>query len=144
MDLDRAFTEGLSRVARQWRSRVDAALRAVGMTSARGRTLYQLVNRAGSMTQTELAQVLEIEGPTLVRLLDGLEQQQLIERHADGADRRAKRIRATPAGEARAREVMAIVERITAHLLDGVSPAEIEIMVRLFHLMSSRLGPEEE
>ncbi len=68
------FLEELSVTSRKLRTLFDAQVRARGLTLARARTLIHLSRKDG-MTQTELAEILEVEGPTLVRLLDGLEAQ---------------------------------------------------------------------
>ena len=52
------------------------------------------------MRQTDLAAALDIEGPSLVRLLDALERQGLVERCGEPDDRRVKTLRMTPAGHA--------------------------------------------
>jgi MarR family transcriptional regulator, transcriptional regulator for hemolysin len=50
-------------------------------------------------TQLDLARAMGIEGPTLTRHLDGLEESGLVERHRDSDDRRAVRVELTEAGE---------------------------------------------
>src|SRR6266446_3713846 len=56
-------------------------------------------------TQLDLARAVGIEGPTLTRHLDGLEQSGLVERHRDTADRRAVRVELTDAGKLLHREL---------------------------------------
>src|SRR5438477_12205103 len=50
-------------------------------------------------TQLDLARAVGIEGPTLTRHLDGLEESGLVERRRDTADRRAVRVELTDAGK---------------------------------------------
>lgn len=50
-------------------------------------------------TQLELARAIGIEGPTLTRHLDGLEESGLVVRRRDPADRRAVHVELTEAGE---------------------------------------------
>lgn len=52
----------------------------------------------GGLSQRELAERMGVEGPTLVRHLDRLEKDALIERRRDERDRRITRIAVTPAG----------------------------------------------
>lgn len=47
------------------------------------------LSRNGPLTQRDLASFLGVEGPTLVRLLDGLEAKDLIARRVCPDDRRA-------------------------------------------------------
>jgi MarR family transcriptional regulator for hemolysin len=71
-------------------------------------------------TQLELARAIGIEGPTLTRHLDGLEESGLVVRHRDIDDRRAVRVELTEAGErlyaALLKDVIAFNKRLTAGL----------------------------
>ena len=71
-------------------------------------------------TQLELARAIGIEGPTLTRHLDGLEESGLVVRHRDTDDRRAVRVELTEAGErlyaALLKDVIAFNKRLTAGL----------------------------
>ena len=78
-----------ARVARRWRKLLDERLKDLGVTQARWFTLVCLP-RGGGVTQRELAHLMTIENPTLVRLLDSLEEQGLIERRHSERDRRAR------------------------------------------------------
>jgi len=70
--------------------------------------------------QSQLAARLYIEAPTLVRHLDKLEADGLLERRRDSRDRRVARVRVTAAGvraEARMRETVDAVNAELAELL---------------------------
>ena len=84
------------------------------------------------MTQTELADALEIENPTLVRLLDGLEKQDLIKRCPVDGDRRAKHIELTKYGRAQASEVARIANEVRVEFLRDVSEADLIATIRVF------------
>lgn len=112
----------ISAFSRKLRAFFDAKVGEVGLTLSRARLLFAL-NRRGPLTQTDLAQELEIETPTLVKLLDGMEKQGLIERRADASDRRAKRVHMTPAGLEVYQPVQALAARLRADLMGGI-PAE--------------------
>src|SRR4051812_25393333 len=85
------FADELSKVSRKMRTLFDSRVKTIGLTLARARMLMLLAKKEG-MTQTELADALEVETPTLVRLLDGLEKQEMIERRPVQGDRRANQI----------------------------------------------------
>lgn len=112
MDLGEAFGLELGRVSRRWRTRLDERLKVTGQTQARWSTLLHLARGGQDMTQRELACRVGIEGPTLVRLLDALEAQGLIERLPVEGDRRAKHIRLTDA----AQPLLGQINRIAADL----------------------------
>lgn len=77
-------------LGRKWRAKVDERLKPTGMTLARFTVLYWVGELSEGATQRDLAELVGIEGPTLVRLLHALEAQGLIERVANSGDRRAK------------------------------------------------------
>jgi MarR family transcriptional regulator for hemolysin len=112
MSIGETFASELGRVHRKWRARLDDRLKDTGLTHARWHALLTIWRQQEPPpTQRELAQSLGIEGPTLVRILDALEKEGLIERCA-AEDRRAKFIKATKA----ARPLMAKIERIAGDL----------------------------
>lgn len=70
---------------------IEREVRKAGITPQQWRVLVQLAREDGQ-TQSELGEETEIAPAPLGRLLDRLEDQKIIERRADPADRRAKRI----------------------------------------------------
>jgi MarR family transcriptional regulator for hemolysin len=132
------FSEELAITSRKLRTLFDARVRARGLTLARARTLMHLARKDG-MTQTELAEILEIEGPTLVRLLDGLEKQGLIERQPVAGDRRAKQIALTYTGREQAAQVSQLVEEIRNEVLTDVSEVDLLTAIRIFKVMAQNI-----
>ncbi|UVF17998.1 MarR family transcriptional regulator [Microvirga terrae] len=129
-----AFSEEIWKVSRKMRTLFDARVRAKGLTLARARALM-LLGRNGCMTQTELADLLEIEGPTLVPLLDSLEKQALIERRPVDGDRRAKQIALTEAGQEQAAYVNILVQEFRSDVLKETSEDDLKAALRVFHAM---------
>jgi len=85
----------LADVARQLRQRLDTRAATLGLTRAQWRVLAQLRRREG-ITQTALADLLEIEPITLVRHIDRLEAKGFVERRPDPSDRRARNLHLMP------------------------------------------------
>lgn len=106
----------VSAFTRKLRAFFDARVGESGLTLARARALFAL-SRRGPLTQTELAEEMEIETPTLVRVLDGMEKQNLIERRSDENDRRAKRIHMTAEGEKTSQTVQAVAKSLRSKSL---------------------------
>ena len=77
-------------------------------------------------TQQELARALGIEGPTLTRHLDSLEQEGRVARRRDPNDRRAVRVELTDAGHELHAALLRAVIAFNKRLLSGLSEAEIE------------------
>ena len=128
------FMTELSVTSRKLRTLFDGLLRTRGLTLARARLLLHL-SRHSLATQTELAAVLELENPTLVRLLDGLERQGLIRRCAVAGDRRAKQVMLTEAAGPQVAEIEALSASLRQALLGGVAEEDLAVAARvLAHL----------
>ncbi len=92
------------------------------------------------LTQRALADLLSIEGPTLTRLLDGLEAQRLVERRPSPEDRRAYAIYLTPAGRTRYAQLLPAACRAEETLLEELSPDEVVAFARLLEQVRRGLG----
>ena len=90
-DLSRNFGFILNDVARLLRTTFDRRVKSLGLTRSQWWVLNHLFRNDG-VTQSELADMLEIEKATLGRLLDRLEAKGWVRREADAADRRARRV----------------------------------------------------
>jgi len=90
-DLDRNFGFLLHDVARLMRTLFDRRGRDLGLTRSQWWVLTMLYAKEG-VTQSELADLMELEKPTLGRLLDRLEEKGWVDRRADDLDRRVNRL----------------------------------------------------
>ena len=129
------FPFAVARVTRRWRKMLDERLKDLGVTQARWSTMVYLEKGGEGLTQRELASLMAIENPTLVRLLDSLEQQGLIERRPCPHDRRARRLHLTSAGRAFMDDLSERAEVLREEMLEGISDKEIECTVKVFHKM---------
>ena len=118
-------------LARRWRNLLDQALRATGDSHARWVTLLWVDLLAGRANLGELAEQVAVELPTLVRLLDNLEREGLVERRALRSSNRAKTVVLT----ARARPVLdamtAVVARTRAEFLRDVDERRLDAALEL-------------
>ncbi|SFC98736.1 MarR family transcriptional regulator, transcriptional regulator for hemolysin [Bosea sp. CRIB-10] len=138
-ELQAAFTAELASANRKLRALVDERARDMGLTLSRARLLMQLAKADGPI-QSDLAGLLDIEQPTLVRLLDGLERTGMIERRAAPGDRRARRVFLTPAARAQAEDILAFLTELRADVLDGIDREELEIALRVLARMSRNIA----
>lgn len=134
--------EEITNVTRKMRTVFDNMVKEKGLTLARARILRLLKKADSAATQRALALELEIEGPTLVRLLDNLESQGWIERRAVEGDRRAKQIVLTEEGHRQEREVDVIAQRFRIEIMKGIDPDDMETAIRVMGQMSRNLGAE--
>ena len=117
----------ISRLARLWRREVDQALADHGLSQATALPLMVLSRRGKSVRQGVLAEEVGIEGPSLVRLIDLLQAEGLVERREDPTDRRAKTLHLTPTGEAKAEEINRVLRRVRADLLKDIDPDDLAV-----------------
>lgn len=127
-DLSRNFGFLLNDVARLMRTAYDRRIRKLGLTRAQWWVLTHLY-RSNGVTQTELAETLEIEKPTLGRLLDRLEAKGWVRREHDASDRRVWRVHLTDEVGPALRTMRAIAKELRRDALTGISAAERERFV---------------
>ncbi|MGI4855399.1 MAG: MarR family winged helix-turn-helix transcriptional regulator [Janthinobacterium lividum] len=98
------FMSLMAQINRQWRRNIDRQLRPLGLTEAMWLPLLHLARASQPMRQKDLAASLSLDSSSVVRLLDGLEAANFVER-AENADRRAKTIQLTALGVATVAQV---------------------------------------
>jgi len=129
----------LSQTTRLWRKAVDQRLQPFGLTEATWLPLLRLSRAPQALRQKELAASLSLDSSAVVRLLDTLQAAGLIERREEEADRRAKAILLTPAGQKLVDQVEAISAEVREELLSGLSDDEISTAFRTIRQICDRL-----
>jgi DNA-binding MarR family transcriptional regulator len=137
-DLSRNFGFLLNDVARLLRTTYDRRIKALGLTRSQWWVLTHLF-RGDGVSQTELAETLEIEKPTLGRLLDRLEAKGWVRRDHDERDRRVWRVHLTEEVEPALRTMRAIAAELRRDALAGMSAAERERFVDALLAIKSNL-----
>ena len=138
-DLSRNFGFLLNDVARLMRTVYDRRVKSLGLTRSQWWVLNHLF-RGDGVTQTELAETLEIEKPTLGRLLDRLEAKGWVRREDDATDRRAWRVYLTDEVGPAMRELRAVAAELRRDALAGLSAAERERFVDTLLAIKSNLA----
>jgi MarR family transcriptional regulator for hemolysin len=128
-ELEKRFISTLCPLREKLRRCFDHELTAFGLSRALAAPLV-LISRADGIRQRELARQLDIEGPSLVRLLDQLNASGLVVRRQDPDDQRGKTLHLTPAGAELVRRITPVSEELRANLLAGASTNDLEATVR--------------
>lgn len=115
----------LSRLPRLWRAILDQRLAPLGLTQTRWVTLYHLWRLGDGLPQCDLARAIGVEAPSLVRTLDQLAEQGLVERCPCDQDRRTKRIYLTEAAMPLLQQIDAVVAEARQEMLTGLSDDEV-------------------
>jgi DNA-binding MarR family transcriptional regulator len=119
-DLSRNFGFILNDVARLLRTAFDRRVKSLGLTRSQWWVLNHLFRNDG-VTQSELAEILEVEKATLGRLLDRLEAKGWVRRESDADDRRAKRVFLTEEVEPAMKTMRAAAAELRRDALAGLS-----------------------
>src|SRR5579872_3802446 len=98
LDLKKQLISQLVESSRFLRNYIDQRAKTRGTTRAQWIVLFRLRDQEG-LSQVDLADVLELQPISLVRLLDRLVEQGLLERQHDPKDRRANRLFLTASGK---------------------------------------------
>ncbi len=127
-------------VARLLRKRFEQHARAkqLGLTRSQAAVLGRLSRQEG-INQVTLAQQLELEPITLVRLLDRLQAAGLVERRPDPQDRRARALYLTPQARPLLDRVSILAGEVYDEALAGLSSPERERLVTALDLMKGNL-----
>ena len=129
-ELENSFIGAVSALRRELRKVYDRELAPTGLSLAHAWPIVLIAEQPG-MSQRELAERLEIEGPTLVRLLHQLSAMELVTRQQNPDDLRANTLHLTPAGRATAKRLRRAMDGVRSRLLAGVSDDELTDALRV-------------
>lgn len=131
-----------------WRRLFNSQSKELGICNIERRIIISVDRHPGS-TQIEIAHLLEIEPQNLIRPLDKLVTENLIEKRADVKDRRSKLLFITPQCQGVLTKIHEMADAVRPIALSGLSPAEIEQLKRNLikikqnlelHLTTNQLG----
>lgn len=140
LNIQEQFGLWLGMVARLWRAEIDRRLAAFGLTESRWMTLLHLSRLPEPATQRELAESIGVQGPTLVRTLDRLEAEGLVERRTEAADRRTKSVHLSAAAAPVLQQIEAVTAAVRAEIFSGVAEDDVATCVRVFEQLAAKLG----
>ena len=106
--------------------------------------MAQLERHAGGLKMNELSQRLMVTGGNVTGITDQLEDEGLVVRESDPADRRAYTVKLTPAGRRAFARMAAAHEQWVVGLFAGLAAAEKEQVYRLLAKLKLSLEKEEE
>ncbi len=124
LDLKRQLVAQLVESSRLLRNYIDHRAKTRGTTRAQWIVLFRLRQQEG-LSQVDLADVLELQPISLVRLLDRLVEHDLLERRPDPKDRRANRLFLTHAGRQLVDDLDSLRDSIATDVLQDIPDAAI-------------------
>lgn len=129
-----------SLLARRWRREVVRHLAQIGLTEATWVPLIHLAELDRGVHQKELAARVGTDASSLVRVLDILEREGLIERRRDSGDGRARLVHLTETGRAEVARFSADLARIEEELLQDINDDDLRGMLAHFAAIDARLS----
>jgi DNA-binding MarR family transcriptional regulator len=130
----------LYEVAKLIRRRFERRGRRTGLaiTRQQARALLYIARDEG-LSQAAVATMLDIEPIALVRLLDRLHEEDLVERHPHPTDRRVRTLWLTPTGWSVVDRVLAINVKVREEACAGLSPAARDMLMETLGRMKGNL-----
>jgi MarR family transcriptional regulator for hemolysin len=125
LDLKRQFIAQLVESSRLLRNFIDGRAKLRGTTRAQWIVLFRLRQQEG-LSQVDLADILELQPISLVRLLDRLVEHGLLERRPDPKDRRANRVFLTRTGRQLVDDLDSLRDEIATDVLQDVPSESIQ------------------
>ena len=126
-------------VSRLMRTVFDRRVRSLGLTRTQWLALVR-VHRQPGASQSELADMMEIEKAPAGRIIDRLEEKTWIERRPDPTDRRVNRIYLTTLGERIHAAITPIAEATVHDALAGLSRADRKRVTQLMARVKLKLS----
>jgi MarR family transcriptional regulator, transcriptional regulator for hemolysin len=130
-DLEERFSGALHNTSRAWRQALDRRLKFLGVSQASWMTIAVAAKAKGPLSQSELAQRLDVEGATMVAMVDRLVKAGLVVREPSLTDRRVKRVVLTAAGDLLYDRVRTEAAAFRKELLDGIDPKKLLVATEL-------------
>jgi DNA-binding MarR family transcriptional regulator len=135
-------------VTRQIRKHFDRRATRLELTRAQWRAL-KVTSRHEGLSQSELAEHLDMEAIPVGRVIDRLEKTGFVERRADPADRRRWRLYLTPKAHAVVGEMEVIAGELRDDALRGIARNDLDTLMSVLNSIKENLAtldasPEEE
>ncbi len=137
-DLKRQLVSQLVESSRLLRNYIDHRAKGRGTTRAQWIVLFRLREQEG-LSQVDLADVLELQPISLVRLLDRLVEHGLLERQHDPRDRRANRLFLTATGRQLVDDLDSLRDQIAETCCSDVPSSSIQTSLETLRTIKERI-----
>lgn len=137
--LEERFSAALHGSARIWRLALDKRLKHLGIGQAGWMTIAMVAKAEAPMSQRALADLVGVEGPSMVSMLDRLERDGFVTRAASPTDRRVKLVHLTGTGRTVFDEVRKQSGSVRGVLLEGIDPQALAAATKLLETLRARI-----
>lgn len=129
-------------VMRAHRALAERRLAAIGLHTGQEMILLYLAEH-DKLRQNELASALNVEPPTMTKMLQRMERAGVIERRKDEEDARAICVCLTDHGRGLIQPILEVWDEIEAQFTDGLTDAEMLLLRRLLVQMYRNITRDE-
>ncbi|MES2129823.1 MAG: MarR family transcriptional regulator [Pseudomonadota bacterium] len=137
LSIEERFSMGLHTAARAWRQALDRRLKHLGVGQASWMAIAMVAKSKQALAQNELANLLGVEAPTMVAMVDRLVKLGLVRRVASETDRRVKQIVLTDDGLALYAKVKTEADAFRVQLLRKVDHEHLRVAADLLEALSA-------
>src|SRR3984893_5095051 len=127
-DLSRRYVQGFAERARD-----------ISLTWPQCKVLVRLEKNEG-VSQARLAELAEVDAMTMVRILDRMEADEVLERRPDPADRRARCLYLTPKAEPLLDQIWRMSEATRAGVFAGIGENERDVLMTVLERIHDNLS----
>jgi MarR family transcriptional regulator, transcriptional regulator for hemolysin len=143
LDLKRQLVAQFVESSRLLRNYIDHRAKSRGTTRAQWIVLFRLRQQEG-LSQVDLADVLELQPISLVRLLDRLVEHGLLERRHDPKDRRANKLFLTSAGRQLVDDLDSLRDSIAVDVMHDIPTSAIQTSLETLRHIKDRIKGSAE
>ena len=127
----KSFARLLHSTSRALRTAIDRRLKYLGLSQASWVAVAAIAGAQSPLSQSELAQILGVEGATIVTMVDRLVKTGLVQRIPTLADRRKKLLVVTADGKALYEKVRSEADAIGKEILENVDEPDMQVVMRV-------------
>ena len=126
-------------LAKGWREAMDRRLRPLGLTRVQWQALLWLSRAGGEVMQGELGDLLEIGAPATVALVDMMERDGLVTRHAVPGDRSRNAVKLTPQAGRLLKAIQDVASGLRHEVKRGLTVEELRTLCALLSKAKHRI-----
>ena len=132
-------------VARLMKRHFERRARQTGLPLTRRQAAVLIhISRREGVSQAEIAALVDVEPIALVRMLDKLCEEGLVERHAHPTDRRVRTLWLTPAAQPMLERILRINQEIRTEAFAGLDATARDTLIDILAAVKENLAVEED
>lgn len=139
LDIDTCIGFITNKAGKKMGDAFNERLMQFGVTRIQWVAMYYLLKNK-NLIQRSLADKMDIKESTVVRLIDRMEKDGLVERTKDSSDRRVTYLNLTQKGEGRIEELIPEGEKMSDIFSNGISEEEIKVFNKVLKKMLENIS----